>query len=192
MKFIPLIFVILMLSLAVHAKKTDVVVLINGDHITGEVKGLDFGLLTFKTDHMGTIDIEWDEIASLTALNQYFRLEREDGRLMYGSLDTDTLSSKLLVVLDTTKVPVDFLEIVRVTPIKETMWDRFELNLDLGYSYTKTTTISTLTFSGKSTYRAYRNSLQLNWTNITTEQQDIMRQELNRLRNENIYKERIE
>ena len=155
-----------------YAEKTDVVILKNADHLTGEVKYLDFGLLNFKTDHMGTIDIEWDEIASLSALNQYFRLERQDGRLIYGSIDSDTLANKLLVLLDTVRIALDFAEIVRITPIKESLWDRFDLNVDLGYSYTKASTVSQLTFGGKASYRAYRNSIQMNWTSITTEQQD--------------------
>lgn len=154
------------------AEKTDVIILKNGDHITGELKSLDFGLVNFKTDHMNTLSIEWDAILSIMALNQYFRLERDDGRLLYGSLDTDTLNNKLLVVLDTTRVPVEFKEIIRITPIKETVWDRVDLNMDIGFSYTKASSVSQLTFSGKSTYRAYRNSIQLYWNSIDTDQKD--------------------
>jgi hypothetical protein len=172
MKTILPLFFSLLLILAAHAQKTDVVILKNGDYITGEVKQLDFGLLDFKTDHMSTLSIEWDEIASLKALNQYFRLEREDGRLMYGSIDSDTLTNKLLVLLDTVRIPLNFSEIVRITPIKESVWDRFDVNVDLGYSYTKASTVSQLSFGGKASYRAYRNSVQLNWTSITTDQKD--------------------
>jgi hypothetical protein len=169
--YLTYVFTFLLFSYS-HAEKTDVVILKNGDYITGEVKQLDFGLLNFKTDHMNTLSIEWDEIASLTALNQYFRLERDDGRLMYGSLDTDTLNNKLLVVLDTTKSPINFEEIIRITPIKETVWDRVDLNMDIGYSYTKASSVSKLTFSGKASYRAYRNSVQLYWSSTDTEQDD--------------------
>ena len=172
MKIKPALLLIFLFLSTAYAEKTDVVILKNGDDLTGEVKQLDFGLLNFSTDHMGTINIEWDEIVSLTALNQYFRLEREDGRLMYGKIDSDTLNNKILVLLDTVRIPLDFDEIVRITPIKESVWDRFDLNMDLGYSYTKASTVSQLSFSGKASYRAYRNSLQMNWTNITTEQQD--------------------
>ena len=53
-----------LLAMPAVAAKTDVIVLINGDHITGEVKDLSYGQLKFKTDHMGTIYIEWDKIVS--------------------------------------------------------------------------------------------------------------------------------
>ena len=42
-------------SQIVAAPKTDVVVLVNGDRITGEVKQLERGILTYGTDFMGTL-----------------------------------------------------------------------------------------------------------------------------------------
>ena len=42
------------------APKTDVVILVNGDRITGEVKALEKGILSYSTDSIGTISIEWE------------------------------------------------------------------------------------------------------------------------------------
>jgi hypothetical protein len=72
---------------AVAAPKTDVVVLVNGDRITGEVKGLEHNQLRFSTDHMGTLSIEWDKIARVQS-DQYLQLERSDGVRFYGQLVT--------------------------------------------------------------------------------------------------------
>jgi hypothetical protein len=47
-----------LLAPTAFADKTDVVVLLNGDHLTGEVKGLSYGQLRFTTDNMGTVYIE--------------------------------------------------------------------------------------------------------------------------------------
>ena len=55
-----------LLAMPAIAAKTDVIVLVNGDRITGEVKNLSYGQLKFKTDHMGTVYIEWDKIASVS------------------------------------------------------------------------------------------------------------------------------
>ena len=49
------------------AVKTDVVVLRNGNTLTGEVEEVDRGRLTFKTDDMGTLAIEWDKVTSVKA-----------------------------------------------------------------------------------------------------------------------------
>ena len=42
--------------------KTDVVRLKNGDRITGEIKELERGKLTVKTDSMGTLSIELKDV----------------------------------------------------------------------------------------------------------------------------------
>ena len=67
------------------APKTDVVVMTNGDRITGEIKSLEYNQLKLSTYHMGTIYIEWDKIASLQS-DQYLLLERTDGTRYYGQL----------------------------------------------------------------------------------------------------------
>ena len=63
---------VLSITTALHAgPKTDVVRLANGDHITGEVKRLERGRLTFSTDDGGTIYFEWDNVAHLESVHQF-------------------------------------------------------------------------------------------------------------------------
>ena len=42
--------------------KTDVVILKNGDHVSGEIKSLERGKLSLSTDSMGTVKIEWEDV----------------------------------------------------------------------------------------------------------------------------------
>ena len=65
------------------APKTDVVIMVNGDHITGEVKELEQGILSYGTDFRGTISIEWREVAQLQS-GQMFEVELIDGTKLYG------------------------------------------------------------------------------------------------------------
>jgi len=46
----------------VFAQRTDVVIINNDDHITGEIKRLEHGILVFKTDDAGTINIKWEKV----------------------------------------------------------------------------------------------------------------------------------
>src|SRR5262245_64645651 len=73
------------------AAKTDLVVLRNGDRITGEVKGLARGKLDYSTDDAGRLSIEWDKVARVVSPNQFqFELGsgvRYSGRL--GSANRD-------------------------------------------------------------------------------------------------------
>jgi hypothetical protein len=49
------------------AQKTDVVELLNGDRVTCEIQKLSRGKLTVKTDGIGTISIEWDDVERVTS-----------------------------------------------------------------------------------------------------------------------------
>ncbi len=49
----------------------------NGDYITGEVKKLQFGILFFKTDDMGTLQIEWEKVMHVIS-KDYFEVELQD------------------------------------------------------------------------------------------------------------------
>jgi len=100
------------------APKTDVVVLHNGDRLTGEVKSLEHNLLKFSTDTMGTIYIEWDKIASVKS-DQYLLLEGSDGARYYGQLAQGEGDARLRVRTAPDKPPeaVKMDAVVRAQPI---------------------------------------------------------------------------
>jgi Protein of unknown function, DUF481 len=101
------------------APKTDVVVLRNGDRLTGEVKSIEYNQLKLSTDGMGTIYIEWDKIASVQT-DQYLLLERTDGVRYYGQLVAGDPDSRVRVRGSDGK-PVETVEmavIVRGQPIE--------------------------------------------------------------------------
>lgn len=111
---------------ATAAPKTDVVTLVNGDRITGEVKSLQYNQLKFSTSHMGTIYIEWDKIASIQS-DQYLLLERTDGRRYYGQLKPGEPDAKLRVQgkKESAVEAVDIALVVRAEPIeKGNLFDR--------------------------------------------------------------------
>jgi hypothetical protein len=115
------------------AERTDVVVLDNGDRITGEVKELRRGRLRYKTDEASTVYIEWDAIAELTA-SETFEVETASAALYYGSLAKGVDEGQLAVVGSEETMMLDFTEVVRISPIKESFWGQFEGGFDLGFS----------------------------------------------------------
>ena len=63
---------LLMAALPASAReKTDVVILSNGDHLTGEIKGMSRGKLDLLTDDAGRLSIEWDKIRTVSSTHQY-------------------------------------------------------------------------------------------------------------------------
>src|SRR6516164_4485990 len=67
--------------------KTDVVELRNGDHLSGDILSLKFGILTLKTDNMSTLSIEWPAVRSITS-KYGFAIERRDGTKYDGVIAT--------------------------------------------------------------------------------------------------------
>jgi hypothetical protein len=177
---IYLLLILWLIPVYAFAQKTDIIVLHNGDHITGEVKRLEFGMLTFKTDDMGTISIKWDKIEEVYTFKQFFRVELEDGLLFFGTLDTDTTSSRLIVEFDTLRVRLNFSEIVHIDPIKRTFWDRVNLSLSTGFDFKKGSDVTTFNFNGNAKYRTYNVLHEINISsNITIPKSDSTRTERN-------------
>jgi len=132
------------------APKTDIVVLINGDHITGEVKSLEYNQLKLSTEHMGTIYIEWDKIASLQS-NQYLLLERTDGTRYYGQLVAGDDDSTLQVArsVDEPAVAVDMAVVVRAQPIEGGDFiDRLDGYVSAGFDFAKANNRNSIDLAG--------------------------------------------
>ncbi len=129
---------VLLLSLClptyVLGQKTDVVVLENGDRLTGEVKRLERGKLVFKTDSLGTVQIEWNDILSVTS-TQEFAVELETGERFVGSLGADSDSNEVVIELPEGSMTRPHEEVVLITPIKSTFWGRVDGSMDLGFSF---------------------------------------------------------
>ena len=56
---------------AVARETTDLVVLVNGNNINGEIMGLSRGKLDFKTDDAGRLSIEWLKVVRVTSTFTY-------------------------------------------------------------------------------------------------------------------------
>ncbi|HUL04656.1 MAG TPA: DUF481 domain-containing protein [Gemmatimonadales bacterium] len=116
------------------AQKTDSVVLRNGDHITGEIKHLDRSVLTYSTDDMGTLAIEWDKVVRLTSV-RYFEVELASGKRYYGSLELGAGAGQLVVEVGTFSDSLDMASIVRINPIGRNFFARLDGYINLGFTF---------------------------------------------------------
>ena len=154
------------------AEKTDVVILINGDEITGEVKKLEHGMLSYKTDSMGTLSIEWDDVRSLSAAHP-LQIELISGERFFGFLGESAKARILRIVALDQGFDVSMERVVAIVEIEETFWKQLDGSLSLGFSYTKGTDIAQLTFDQVTRHRARKHSSELSlsaiWTRKTVE-----------------------
>lgn len=153
------------ITMSAYAEKTDTVVLVNGNIVTGEVKSLEFGSLRYSTDSMGTVNIDWEDIVNVTS-NQDLQIELSDGQRYFGQLASP--DDRFSVRVKTASAVFDFtmMEIVRITPIEtgEKFWQRLDGSFSLGIQTQKTSGVTTSNVAADISYRAreYLVGLRLN------------------------------
>jgi len=123
-------------SCAAWADKSDIILFKNGDRLTGEVKTLDRGKVSFDTNATGVIKVEWDDIEQLYS-NTTFEVVLDDGERLYGSLAETTRHNEIRLQTESTALDLPIATVVRMTPIKGTVIDRMQMSVDVGYSLAK-------------------------------------------------------
>jgi uncharacterized protein DUF481 len=122
-------------SVAAHGQ-SDVALFKNGDRLTGEIKALDRGRVSFDTPTTGVINLEWDDIDQLYSATT-FEITLQSGERVFGTLLESTGDDQLRVQTATETLDLSTDTIVRLTPIKSTVIDRIEMRVDLGYGLAK-------------------------------------------------------
>ncbi len=134
------------------AQKTDVIVLRNGDRITGEIKQLSHGLLEYSTDDVGRLKVEWIKLQRITS-RMYFEVEVATGRKYFGQLDSAAADGQVVVALDPAADTLRIGDVVAITPIGGRLANRLKAYLDIGFTLAKAQWATTLTGSGEVRYR---------------------------------------
>jgi hypothetical protein len=131
--------------------RTDVVTLLNGDRVTGQITDLNRGRLALTTDDAGAIDIEWDKVASVEAMRP-FEIEISDGQRRLGTL-TKAADRVVLIVGADGELAVPMPQITRLTPIGASFWNKLEGSIDAGFTYTRSSGIAQTTLNADTVYR---------------------------------------
>lgn len=145
---------------AVARDRVDVIVMRNGDRLTGQILDMQYGKLSLKTDYLGTALIEWLDIARAESPQQ-FVVEDIQGRYFTGTLGPSDVERRIIVTHDDgaqTSLGLD--EIQRVSAGETSFLNRLSGSLSLGFDYARASDISTLNAAFDTTYRAP----QFRWT----------------------------
>ncbi len=127
-----LLIIFLIGSLTAYAdEKTDIVILKNGDRVTGEIENLEAGILELKTDSMGTVYIEWRFISELIS-DRNLSVENVDGSRWLGQLQKPVDGDHIVVYTDQGPVELSSDEVVAVWPVAATFLDKMDLSTSLG------------------------------------------------------------
>jgi len=122
--------------------KTDVIVMRNGDRITGEVKQLENGVLKVDLDYVdGTISIDWLKVDRLesTAL---FLVQLQDGSVFTASIvKRETIPGTPVKIeiqpAGRESMTIERSQVVTMTQTSESVWQRLSGSVTLGATYSK-------------------------------------------------------
>lgn len=156
-----------------QAQKTDTIYHINGDVLTGDLRKLNYGVVTWKMEGMGTISMETPEIGNIKSRKQ-FEVKLNNGFIYFGSFDTTAIERKVKLITSSGSVLINISEIVEVYPIKKSFWLRVTGNFSLGFNFSKGSDVATLVSSGNLNYRKRKSLFKLTWDNNNTFQGDTL------------------
>lgn len=123
-------------------EKADMLVMKNGDHLTGEIKGLDAGVLYVSFGYIdGTTALNWSAVARLES-KQLFVVKTQDGSAYTGTLNTAESGAGRPVQIQVFEAAehediIERSQIVRIVATSENFWQRFNGDVSLGTIYSK-------------------------------------------------------
>ena len=168
---VVVILITLLLPCLWARDKTDVLIMENGDRLTCEIKKLERGKLEVSTSYMGTVYVEWNEIASVFS-QHVFEVETQDGKRFFGSLDSSQ-AEKIGVVAQGQQISLDQPSIVKVTPIEERFWKRLDGYVDLGSSFTRANRVGQLTISAEANQRTRKRKTGVSVSSLFSRQEGL-------------------
>jgi uncharacterized protein DUF481 len=139
------------------AAKDDVVVMKNGDRMTGEVKNLQRGELSFQADYMAeSVALDWTRLERLESKST-FMISLVDGKIFTSIirlLPANSNETANFVIGSSEKsLRVPQLDVIRILPAEAGFFKRLEGSIDFGLSFTSGNTQYETQFAATTTYR---------------------------------------
>ena len=134
------VLILLVVLTALAKEVDDVVVLKNGDRLTGEIKGLQRGELRIKADYMAeAVRLDWAKVERLESKSTFMIW------LVNGKLVTDVMRllptasgevANFVIGNSDQKIRVHQLDVIRIAPAERRFWKQLEGSIDFGFSFT--------------------------------------------------------
>jgi putative salt-induced outer membrane protein YdiY len=151
--------------------KDDVVVMKNGDKLTGEIKKLENGVLYFKAAYMvDSVQLDWARVDHVESKDQYY-VFLTDGERPKGAMESAEGDKDSLTILSATgATEARKSEIVSIVPVEDSFAAQLTGSVDFGFSFTGGTDATQSTFSGEVGYRSESWTADLNGSSVFSRQ----------------------
>jgi len=145
-------------GVALAADNTDVVLLKNGDRLTGEIRRMDHGQLELKAAALGTIYIEWPAVAGV-ASNAPFAVDELSGRRYYGALAF--ADDGVAVINGDQRIELPLAQVSLLGPVRDSFLGRVRGSTSVGVNYGKSTSIKAGSFRFDAEYNGRKSLASL-------------------------------
>ncbi len=154
--------------------QNDTIVLKNNDKIIGEIKAMDRGVATVKTDYSDSdFKITWIDIKSVRS-NQTYLITLSSGKRINSSLNTKTGDeAKVTVLEEGTEITIPIENIVYIKPVKDDFLSRIVASVSVGYNITKSNNLRQFSINSNLSYTAYKWLLTGSYNSVRSNQDDV-------------------
>jgi len=150
--------------------KTDVVIMKNGDKITGEIKSLEKGQLTIKPDYTtSSFILDWEKVDHIES-QQDFMVSDTRGIIFTGKIHKDP-DTKELTIIGSETMLLPNIEVVEIEQLGANFWKRVRGNIDFGTSFSQSNNQKVLSVQGSVGYQSQKYIYSLTTNTQFTSQQ---------------------
>jgi putative salt-induced outer membrane protein YdiY len=138
--------------------RKDIIIMSNGDRITGQVKRLQNGLLYVEMPYVsGNIGLDWNQVDSVQTTAS-FQIVLNNGQRLTGTIEKISRekanNDDFLIREATEEIQVPSTAIANIDSQKPTFWRQLKGNIDFGYSFTSGNNQSALNADSTVIYKA--------------------------------------
>lgn len=158
------------------AAKTNVAVVImkNGDRMTGELKKMENGFLYFKADYMAdTVQLDWKLVERLESKDTFSVVlnngARETG-VIRKSPEANDMAEGFLIQSAGVSAAARNSDVVAITPVQDTFLHQLTGSINYGFDFTGGSSSTQSTFSGGAIYRSERWAGKLEGSSVFSRQ----------------------
>jgi putative salt-induced outer membrane protein YdiY len=132
--------VVFLHSSVLAKRKDDVVILENGDRMTGEIKSLAQGVLSFKAYYMADpVQLDWKRVTRIESKDNFI-ITLTSGSLYSGVLDLAPperdFGENFVIREGKNTIKVRQEEVIKVVPTEESFLKQLNGSIDYGFNYT--------------------------------------------------------
>ncbi len=158
---------LLLLASPIFAKrKDDVVVMENGDHFTGEIKGLQHGELLFKSDYMtDSVHLDWKRVKQLESKDTYIVTLQNGGRVIGKIAQAGgAAGEEFQVIARARTVRVKAPEVIAIQQREVSFWNQLTGSVNYGLSFSSGNSSTNSSLGASVAYYTAQNSVYLSTT----------------------------